>query len=235
MDARIAVAGISAAAVALSALTVGLNSQQGSATQGQTTVVCVQKKGGALALPKGNSCKKGWRKTTLGAVGPQGPTGPAGANGQAGPQLSVRDADGTTLGTFNGYQTLGENPTIAVMHDGGLYSYGVNGRLQPSGTAYYLTANCTGKAYAVVAIAAVDELLATVGSAGRTVVRTQNPTPGVARAYRLTSKWNGTMQQYYKVNSTTGNCDPVANLTAAFIEYEQFSAPLDASGPLTVG
>lgn len=236
------VSAVSAITIASSLALISASSSPREISASDSTTVCVRTKTKAIAMPVKGKCKRGWRLKALGVAGPQGPqgvpgpagsTGQAGQRGPAGPEHEVKDASGAVVGTFAGYQSLGQNPLISVQRSDGAYTYNAGGRLQPEGNVFFQSANCTGDAYAVSNIALVDDLLSAVGSQGRAVVRQTIPTYGPPRVFRLTSTWTGHQASYYKPTST-GGCEFIGNLTLAFVEYEPVTAPPDYVGPLSV-
>lgn len=228
----------SAAAVALVA--TGLLAGSANPATAKTITVCVKKKTGEMLVAK--KCKKGWKKKKWSSTGPQGATGPQGipgVQGPAGPQLSVKDKNGTVLGKFLGVSYTGPDSGVYVAIDGGWYEYEGNGRLYDNSRVYYTDPGCGGTAHLYDPDS--DDLqywLPNVGGPSRVVDRVTNPAYEQARAFALTSTVvpiAGNTTLYYWA---AGQVCTATAWTAApgdsLLALQPVATPPDVPGPLTI-
>jgi len=233
-----------------------------SKTAAATTTVtaCVKNKTGAVTVLLGSkakkACPKGSTKMTWnvagkdgtngkngtsgtngvnGANGKNGADGTNGVNGTNGTNASsfvVRDANGTSLGAFAGFASLGL-PLYQVLADGGLYYYLPSGQLFPvpalftgsqsGGTSFtsplFRDAACTGTAYTPAPNASTASFyIQFMGASTRFVHRTMpatgggNPFPdpgalGPARAWKMTVAHSAVADvDVWALDQATGAC-----------------------------
>lgn len=226
-----------------------------------TVTACVNTKTGAIkvlttAKAKKRKCAKGYKKMTWvttgvagkngknganGATGKDGTSGTNGTNGTNGTQTAVLSANGTVVGLSLGMMSAGPISLYYVLADGGIWSYGGDGKLFPSvGNAspvLFTDPTCSGQP--VMAISALTASF--VASQYRLVLRPLNPSGfsyGTARAWKLGAA-AGTVPAvpptYYSqdfagtcaVNTDTQPGDDLFGLTPVAV-------PADVPGPLTV-
>ena len=246
-------------------------------TSAKELVACVKlpkgsKKNGTMLFrqPTTTGCKKGWMKIWWNNVGPQGIPGP---EGPAGPKIYVTDATGARVGQFLGYSgaspffvtgsknrshsdrarsagggILGVLQTVAVLRDGGIYSYLMNGRLWPSAFGYeeiYWSDNaCSQSPFLAVGNGdpslteiANDLALAATGQQRLVTRSLQNGFGAPAQAFTGTgvAEFVSGPQDVYRINND-GNCVGAgAESNFWILPLKAVTTPPDFKGPLTVG
>ena len=232
-----------------------------------------KKKNGAMLFrqPSTTGCKKGWKKIWWNEVGPQGVAGPQGPEG---PKIYVTDVTGAKVGQFLGYNSpsfpflpaaapavrsqkdrakvaggpgFGFLQTVAVLRDGGIYSYLMNGRLWPSSwygdPVYWSDSACTQNPFFILstgdpslADVANDLALAATGQQ-RVVVREISNGFGPARAFTGIgiAKYDEIGEDVYRIDGA-GQCVDIGTSPGLWtLPAKAVEVPPDFKGPLTVG
>ena len=202
--------------------------------QAKTVNACVKKKTGEVRIAK--KCKKGWKKVSWNTKGDSGPQGPAGPAGAEGPLTYVKDGAGNVVGRFMGLYPMGLN-IMFVLVDGGLYTYLGDGRVVPlgGGSPNFTAMDCSGQAFIPSSSPPNTQLL--VGAAGgptRIVYRKSNPALGPTSAWAVTATTQVINQAIYK-RDDTGACIADGSHNGTIVMLQSVTAPLDVTGPLTVG
>lgn len=220
-----------ATVAAVSALTGGAFGIAPPAHAANGTIkACVKKSNGRVKIVEPNKkCKKGWKKVTWNSSGETGPAGPA---------WVVKDANGTTLGSFSGYYTSGLIPQIMVTSgDGGLFRYGTDGVLaNENGLLRFRDGACTQGAVFDPTAANLTRYLRAAGGPGRAVFQvTDAPS---ATAYKVDASTTSTTtvaaNTLFVKNGTTGACTAFANPAGFIVPLGDAPAPVVAKGPLKV-
>ncbi len=204
--------------------------------QAKTVNACVKKSTGEVRILSGKKkCKKGWKKISWNQKGKAGPQGNQGAQG---PNLSVIDGNGKTVGRFLGL--FPEGPTLIFVEiDGGSYMFLPNGTLFSigGGSPSFKTSTCDGTAYLQSSSAQTTQFI--TGSAGgpsRLVYRPIQPTFGPASAWKFSTTTEAVNALPMWELNDTGACVPdPPNFTGTLVTLERVTAPLDVPGPLKIG
>ena len=253
-----------------------------------TVTACVKNKTGAVTVLLGSKVKKGCPKGSTkmtwnvagkdgtngkngkdgasGANGSNGTNGADGTNGVNGTNASsfvVRDTNGTALGAFAGFSSLGL-PLYQVLTDGGLYYYLPSGQLFPvpalfsgsgSGSTSFTSplfrdAACAGTAYTPAPNAATASFyIQFLGASTRFVHRTMpaagggNPFPdpgalGPAKAWKMTAAHSTVADvDVWALDQATGVCarNPAPYDTADGITGELIALQAVPAPPDRVG
>lgn len=211
------------------------------------------------------SCAKGWvkmtwnTKGTAGKSGTNGTAGPAGATGAAGgsgtngangtngtnaPPLSLRGADGSSLGALAGAVWFSGSLPIYLVHwQGGLYSYLMTGEVfaPPGGGPVFLDNTCSGTAYTTVPTADYATTIAPlIGGTMRFVFRTRTGAGstlahGPTKAWALTATHSAVTSPVAYEPDPDGSCD-LTSLAFGdeLVTLASVPAPRDGIGPLTI-
>ena len=218
---------------ALAVATAGLS--VAAPAQAKTIKVCVKKSNGNVKFitKKNKKCKKGWVKRNWNKVGPTGPTG------SAGPNWTVKDASGQTLGTYGGFVYGGALlPYLGVVvGDGGLFLYRIEGTLINDNTFLYFQNNtCTQATSPPASNATLEPFLKTAGGSGRAVFQLLNAS--TTQAWRIAETTTATVpvaaNSLFQKNGTTGVCAAAAHAANFVIPLTPAEAPKVANGGLRV-
>jgi len=218
---------------ALAVATAGLS--VAAPAQAKTIKVCVKKSNGNVKFitKKNKKCKKGWVKRNWNKVGPTGPTG------SAGPNWTVKDASGQTLGTYGGFVYGGALlPYLGVVvGDGGLFLYRIEGTLINDNTFLYFQNNtCTQATTPPSAAPSQEQYLKSAGGPGQAVFQLLNSSTTQAWkvAESTTSSIPVAANSLFQKNGTTGACAAAAHAAGFVVPLTEAEAPKVASGGLRV-
>lgn len=222
-------------AVLVAAGVAGASLMSAPAAQAKTVKACVKKSNGSVKIinKKFKKCKKGWVKTSWNSEGVPGAAGTPGATGPAGPNWTVKDVNGVTLGVFSGYYSNGlEGSIMVTAADGGLFRYYIDGELNNDNSDLYFVNNgCTDAAWFGATNLGLQTALKSAGSSARAVFHvTDAPTASawtVAKTTTTTVPIGANM--LFEKDSTTGACSAATHVAGFYIPLTPAPAPVVAA------